>query len=106
MPLKYPGGYQIIDLGDLSLITNNNTDTLNIPGIRERILTSNKPVILTGHGLINGSYAPEEMVNMTMFFRDSDPAFGVWTHNPVDGSVTGGWMIYFDEDDNVLFYEI
>lgn len=48
MSSKYPGGYRILDLGDLSLITNNPADTVVIPGIYASFISSDKPVILTG----------------------------------------------------------
>lgn len=48
MSSKYPGGYKILDLGDLSKITNNPSDTIKIPGIYNALITCGKPVILTG----------------------------------------------------------
>lgn len=44
--MKYSGGYQIIDLGDLSAFDDNGVKT--IPGIFDRVSQARKPIILTG----------------------------------------------------------
>lgn len=55
MANKYPGGYMIVDLGDLSKITADPGTTLKIDGIFDKISNSNKPVILTGAGHTMGA---------------------------------------------------
>ena len=51
---KYPGGYQIIDLGDLSKVTADPDTTLVISGIWQLIDESVKPIIITGAGQTSG----------------------------------------------------
>ena len=78
MANKYPGGYQIIDLGDLSKVTDDESTSLVVPGIYERVTHSSKPIIFTGTGRTSGnSYLGADTLSRCSWMTvDDQPYFG------------------------------
>lgn len=101
--MKYPGGYQIIDLGDLSKITNQRETTIKIPGIFEQIRDSVKPVILTGRGTTEGSsgLSAIDLAKCHWFVIDGNNAFGYRVYDDT-GVLTAYYAIAISPDDYVL----
>lgn len=61
MANKYPGGYQIIDLGDLSALDENG---IKVPGLFNLINSATKPVIPTARLAKGFIVQPRDMAKM------------------------------------------
>ena len=104
MPNKYPGGYQIIDLG-------LNPTSRKYPGIYQKIQDSNKPTIITFSGL-DPSFNPAStyaLAHMTMCEYEVDDiiyylAFVVTNWSDLS-TVTITKGIFISEEDDVLFVD-
>lgn len=108
--MKYPGGYQIIDLGDFSTATSSNPK--NIPGIYEKIRTSKKPVIITFDGTDTYSKTAQDY-NGAVFMTDATYpgqadgcAFACQGLSGNDLKIGFFWGIFITEGDDVFPYEL
>ena len=104
--MKYPGGYQIIDLGGITL--EGNPKDLK-PGTYEQILASDKPVLLSNfkwsgdlNGIIHSPLLLTKQITKDSLDNDLDAFF--W--NYVDNTGATLDVIYLRSDDKIHVHEI
>lgn len=105
--MKYPGGYQIIDLGDDISTASFETPKI-IPGIRDLISNSKKPKIVTFDGLSSFGYTAMDYVNarfMDVQYQGTTYMAFALTRAGEDENIVITSAICFGEDDKVFEIE-
>lgn len=98
--MKYPGGYQIIDLGGVEI----KTTQVELPAnTYAKILASNKPVYLTNLTFGTGITPPKWGIRIACFSDDKVSIYSEFLTN-YDGSARG--VVEISDDDMCIFRNI